>query len=35
MFFFTLEGILAKGACMPAEAQGKIYSYKKKVLEFD
>ena len=23
MFFFTLEGVLAKGACTPLEAQGK------------
>ena len=35
MFFFTLEGVLAKGACMPAEAQGKIYPYRNKVFELE
>ena len=32
MFLFTLEGVLAKGACTPVEAQGKNCSYVMNVL---
>ena len=33
MFFFTLEGVLAKGACTPVEAQGKNHLYEMRFLD--